>query len=191
MNSQNSELTLEDKYPRGVRLVEYFCRNSVYYKREILSDYAKVVEAWDCAIRDLTDDQVRNGCKSWMNGGVDFVPAPPRFRYKCFGFLDSDLAYDLAKQDANASQEIYGSRTKITNYQWSHLPDFDRKRLFLKHYAAICEAIMSGLVIDVPVSNSGVAKLPEYISRKKCVTEAGLDAIKSIKEILRGEKNGD
>lgn len=175
-------LELEKKYPKGAKLVAFFCARDPYYKEKISPDYMEVVEAWDIDIRDLTFEQLRAGCGWWKNSGLSSVPKSPRFRRKCFGLIDSDQAFEIAKEDRHANPAIYGASCKISDYHWKNLSAADLRRKFIQHYALVCESIMNGAIIHVPekvmqlennylVSLSSIKKTEKGIKQARALVE--------------------
>lgn len=170
---------------RALKLIEYLCGLFPYYRESIKADFDNIVKIWGDTIKDLSDEQLRIGCKWLKNSGLKFCPEVPYFRFKCFGLIDSDKAFEIAKTDHYANPAIYGAASKISSYHWKNLAEVDLRRKFMQHYALVCEAVMNGAQINVPdkskllEENSQVYKLP----RKK--TEYGKEQSKKLLEFTK------
>lgn len=185
--SANSQMSLEKNTPhdRALKLVNYLCGLFPHYRNTIKSDYDSIVKTWITAIADLTDAQLRIGCKWCLNSGLKFCPDVPYFRFKCFGLIDSDEAFEIAKEDQHASPAIYGASCKISTYQWKNWSNADLRRRFLQNYAVICESIMNGAIIHVPEK---VMQLENnYLSSLSSIkkTEKGIKQARALVELAK------
>lgn len=169
---------------RVVRLVNWFAEYFPAFKSSLIKDQEmkKTLSVWSDAIQDLSDEQIRRGCIWVKNSNAEFLPSIPRFRFKCFGLIDSNIAYEIARENIYCDKAIYNTVISIGQQRWKTIHEDKRKSLFIKLYGQTCEKIMNGENLILPINRPKVEEKPNTYKHVK-KTAYGSEQAKKLKEL--------
>jgi hypothetical protein len=103
---------------------------------------------WHNVIHDLSDIQLREGCKWAKNCGETFFPSAGRFRYKCLSLLEPNEAYDLWAS-GNQHPTLLATAQRITSWDFKHLTIEATKKRFTALYHELCKEISAGGILNL------------------------------------------
>jgi hypothetical protein len=136
------------------------------------------------AIHDLTNEQLRMGCMWLKTCGERFCPNMNRFRFKCFGLIDPQHAYDAYCQKSD-NYVIQETVRRIPNSDFSRLSDDNLRKRFRFVYNEVCTFILNGGIIETPKPKL-TDQTQYYANLPKSTPEVADEYIAKMKKTLRG-----